>query len=110
MHELERDVERRLVRGVKALGGTAYKWVCPGNVGVPDRIVVWPGGQVDFIELKTETGVLSAMQKVQIHRLEILGCCVRVLKGSNAVTAYLLEAHDLPEDSRTSCDREVGKE
>lgn len=44
MHELERDVERRLVRGVKVLGGTAYKWVCPGTVGVPDRIVMWPGG------------------------------------------------------------------
>lgn len=107
MHELERDVERRLVRGVKALGGAAYKWVCPGHVGVPDRIVIRPGGQVDFIELKTETGVLSARQEIVIGQLVSLGCSVRVLRGSKAVTAYLLEAHDLPEDIRTPCDGEV---
>lgn len=93
MHELERDVERRLVRGVKALGGTAYKWVCPGTVGVPDRIVVWPGGRVDFIELKTETGVLSPRQKIVLDHLRSLGCNVRVLRGSDAVAAYLLDTH-----------------
>lgn len=93
MHELERNVERRLVRGVKALGGIAYKWVCPGTVGVPDRIVVWPGGRVDFIELKTETGVLSPRQKVVLDHLRSLGCNVRVLRGSDAVAAYLLDTH-----------------
>jgi len=33
----ESEIEARLVRGVKALGGVAYKFVSPGNVGVPDR-------------------------------------------------------------------------
>ena len=93
MRELERNVERRLVQGVKALGGTASKWVCPGTVGVPDRIVVWPGGRVDFIELKTETGVLSLRQKIVLNHLRRLGCNVRVLRGSDAVAAYLLDTH-----------------
>ena len=28
----ESDIERRLVQGVKKLGGKAYKFVSPGNV------------------------------------------------------------------------------
>lgn len=48
----ESDIERRLVQGVKKLGGRAYKFVSPGNVGVPDRLVVLPGGVVLFVEVK----------------------------------------------------------
>lgn len=55
----ESEIEARLVRGVKALGGVAYKFVSPGNVGVPDRLVVLPGGRVIFVELKAEGGRLS---------------------------------------------------
>ena len=58
----ESEIEARLVRGVKALGGVAYKFVSPGNVGVPDRVVVLPGGRVIFVELKAEGGRLSPMQ------------------------------------------------
>ena len=29
--------------GIRKLGGRAFKWVSPGNDGVPDRIVVLPG-------------------------------------------------------------------
>lgn len=32
-----------LVDGIRKLGGRAFKWVSPGNDGVPDRIVVLPG-------------------------------------------------------------------
>ena len=39
---LEKDIEKILVGEVKKLGGRAYKWVSPGNDGVPDRIVVFP--------------------------------------------------------------------
>ena len=44
---LEKDIERKLVAGVKRAGGKAYKFVSPGNVGVPDRIVIWPNGVED---------------------------------------------------------------
>ena len=40
---LEREIEKKLVDGVRKLGGRAYKFVSPGNDGVPDRIVVLPG-------------------------------------------------------------------
>lgn len=55
----ESDIERRLVQGVKKLGGRAYKFVSPGNVGVPDRLVVLPGGVVLFVEVKAPDGRLS---------------------------------------------------
>ena len=48
----ERDVERYLRERVKQLGGRAYKFVSPGNNGVPDRIVMLPGGKLFFVELK----------------------------------------------------------
>ena len=59
----ERDIEVLLRDGVKQLGGKAYKWVSPGNAGVPDRIVILPGGKVIFVELKQENGRLTRLQK-----------------------------------------------
>ena len=48
----EKDIEKILVEQVRKLGGRAYKWVSPGNDGVPDRIVIFPGRQPVFVELK----------------------------------------------------------
>ena len=70
---LEREAEKKLVDGVRRMGGRAYKFVSPGNDGVPDRIVVLPDTAPMFVELKTESGKLSSLQKVQITRLEKLG-------------------------------------
>ncbi len=60
----EKDIEKILVAEVRKLGGRAYKWVSPGNDGVPDRIVIFPGKTPVFVELKTDTGKLSALQAV----------------------------------------------
>lgn len=49
---LEKDIERHLRDGVKAMGGLCLKFVTPGFTGVPDRIVLMPGGRVAFVELK----------------------------------------------------------
>ncbi len=88
---LEREIEKKLVDGVRKLGGRAYKFVSPGNDGVPDRIVVLPGRSPKFIELKTETGRLSSLQNVQIKRLKDLGQDVRVLYGLEDVKRFLEE-------------------
>jgi len=47
----ERDIEQALVDAVESEGGICWKWVSPGRVGVPDRIVVLRG-RVVFVELK----------------------------------------------------------
>lgn len=77
----ERDIEKILVEEVKRAGGIAFKWVSPGNDGVPDRIVILPDKPVQFVELKTETGRLSGLQETQLERLLHLGQEVSVLYG-----------------------------
>ena len=49
MTQLERDIERALVGMIKRHDGLCLKWVCPGWAGVPDRIVLLPGGRVLFV-------------------------------------------------------------
>ena len=88
---LEREIEKKLVDGVRKLGGRAYKFVSPGNDGVPDRIVVLPDTAPMLVELKPESGTLSSLQKVQITRLEKLGQNVRVLYGLEDVKRFLEE-------------------
>lgn len=85
----EKEIEKVLVEQVKRMGGRAYKWVSPGNDGVPDRIVVLPGMQPIFVELKTETGRLSALQKIQNGWLRSMGQTVYVLFGLQGVNTFL---------------------
>lgn len=74
MTPLEKDIEKALRRMVGKHGGLCLKWVCPGFAGVPDRIVLLPGGKVIFVELKRpKGGVLSERQKVWAKRLIDLG-------------------------------------
>lgn len=86
---LEKDIEKILVAEVRKLGGRAYKWVSPGNDGVPDRIVVLPGMRPVFVELKSDTGKLSTLQSVQIKRLLDFGQDVRILRGVWEVKQFL---------------------
>ena len=87
--ELERDVEKKLLEGVRALGGKAIKWVAPGTAGVPDRIIIAPPGVVCFVEVKRNSGELSALQKKQIDYLRALGAKVYVLWGMSDVKRFL---------------------
>lgn len=64
MTELEKDIERKLRTLVARHGGLCLKWVCPGWAGVPDRIVLLPGGRIVFVELKRpKGGRLSKLQE-----------------------------------------------
>ncbi len=74
MTQLERDIERALVGMVKRHDGLCLKWVCPGWSGVPDRIILLPGGKVIFVELKRpKGGRFSKLQDWWRHRLIDMG-------------------------------------
>ena len=74
MTTLEKDIEAKLRRAVETAGGKCLKWVCPGWSGVPDRIVLLPGGRIIFVETKRpKGGVLSEMQKTWRRWLTELG-------------------------------------
>lgn len=88
---LEKEIERRLGSEVRKRGGLYYKFVSPGNPGVPDRIIITPWGRVVFVELKTDKGRLSARQIWQRERLQRCGAEVRVVKGWGAAQTLLEE-------------------
>ena len=90
----ERDVERWLCDQVKKLRGHAYKFVSPGCDGVPDRIIILPPGRVYFVELKTNKGKPSQIQKWQIKFLSDLGCDVRLIRGMDEARVFIEEVQD----------------
>lgn len=87
----EKEIEKKLREGIERLGGKAYKFISPGNRGVPDRIVALPGARIAFVELKTDKGELSGLQKVQTRKLTQMGFEVWILYGMDQVEAFLLE-------------------
>ena len=49
---LEKDIEKKLKKPIKAMGGLCLKFTTPGFTGVPDRLILLPGGHVLFAETK----------------------------------------------------------
>lgn len=74
--ESEKDTEAYLREEIKKLEGKAYKFVSPGQTGVPDRICILPGGRVFFVEVKSEGKKSTDKQRQQQERLRALGCTV----------------------------------
>lgn len=70
---LEKEIENYLTEKAKACGGLALKWVCPSWTGVPDRIVLLPGGRIGFVETKAPGKHLRPQQARWQERLISLG-------------------------------------
>lgn len=85
----EKDIESYLRDEVKALGGKAYKFVSPGNAGVPDRLVCLPGGRVLFVELKAPGKGATTLQKGQHRKLEKLGHEVFTIDSKSQVKHFI---------------------
>ena len=64
----EKNIESRLVAEVRRRGGLAPNFVSPGLNGVPDRLLLLPGGKFAFAELKAP-GPLQALRKRQLEKL-----------------------------------------
>lgn len=86
---LEREVEVYLVKQVEGRGGKAYKFVSPAHRGVADRVVVFPKGQVWFVEVKTETGRLSPLQEVFRREINRLGGNYMCVYGRAGVDQWM---------------------
>ena len=66
---MEKAIEQKLVQAVKAMGGMAPKFVSPGYDGMPDRIVLLPGGRIAFVEVKA---MGRKPRPLQLHRHRLL--------------------------------------
>ncbi len=81
----EKEIEDKFRKAVKRAGGKAYKFVSPGNDGVPDRLVVMPGGHMGFVEVKAPGKHLTPLQQARMRELRGLGCGVWVLDSLEGI-------------------------
>lgn len=93
MKKSESEIEAYLVKSVKDKKGICMKWTSPGNAGVPDRIVIFPGGDVYFVELKAEgkRENLSPLQRIFLNKLKKLNCNARVIASFKEVDKFIEE-------------------
>lgn len=67
--ESEKALERYLCEVTKAHGGLALKYFNPNATGYPDRILLFPDGEVLWVELKSKGKHPTALQSERIRRL-----------------------------------------
>lgn len=73
---LEKKVEQHLRDSVRALGGWCLKLVCPGFTGMPDRLILIPGGVMCFAETKRPGEKERQRQQFVQARLRKMGFTV----------------------------------
>ena len=87
----ERKIEKELVARVKAMGGIAPKFTSPGFDGMPDRLVLLPGGRMGFVELKAPGRKPRPLQLARHRLLRRLGFKVYVIDGIEQIDSVLEE-------------------
>lgn len=74
----ESYIESQSTKFAKANGWLSYKWVSPGNAGVPDRIFI-KAGRVVFVEFKAAGQKPRPLQVLHGNRLMSQGCEVHYI-------------------------------
>lgn len=86
----EKAVERYLVLECRSRGWICWKFSSPNKRGVPDRLVVSPGG-VFFVEVKGPTGRLTKLQNKTIEDLLRQRADVWVVRNREEVQSLIRE-------------------
>lgn len=73
---LEKDIEAKLKKGIDRLGGECYKFTSPGHAGVPDRLILLPGGTMAFAELKAPGKKERKLQRHVQDQIRAMGFAV----------------------------------
>jgi len=87
----EKTVEQKLRKAAKMMGGLAPKFVSPGYDGMPDRLVLLPGGRFAFVETKAPGKTLRPLQRRRKRQLEALGFKVYCLDDTSKIGELLDE-------------------
>lgn len=85
---LESELEKKFTFAVKRMGGLPLKFVSPNCRGVPDRLVLFPGGVITFAEIKRPGGKLRKLQEYRKKELENLGFRVWVIDSDVTVSCF----------------------
>lgn len=87
----EKIIERVLTVQAIKRGGVALKFVSPGMDGMPDRLVLMPGGRMAFVEVKTPGKKPRPLQESRHEKLRALGFRVYVLDSREQIGGILDE-------------------
>jgi len=87
----ERVIEKKLIRAVRQSGGLALKFVSPGVAGVPDRLLLFPGGRAAFAEVKAPGEKPRPLQVHRMKQLRELGFRVYVVDSEEKIGEMLSE-------------------
>lgn len=92
---LEKTIEGRLRDRIRKMGGLCLKLVTPGFTGIPDRLILLPGGVVRFAETKAPGKTERRRQEYVHGQLRHLGFVVYASVDSyakvDAIVAECLE-------------------
>lgn len=91
MVDSEKLVERTLVKLVKANGGMCIKLLCDQLSGLPDRMCLFPGHKIIFVELKTTGKKPRRIQVFMHNKLRALGFRVEVIDTVEGVNDFINE-------------------
>ena len=87
----ESIVEKKFAAEVKKRGGLAVKFVSPGFNGVPDRLVLFPGGRMAFVELKAPGETMWPLQQYRARQFAALGFRVYTVDHTEMIGGILDE-------------------
>ncbi len=85
----EKVVERKLVELVKMNGGMCIKLLCDQLIGLPDRMCLFPGHKMVFVELKTTGRKPKRIQMYMHNKLRALGFRVEVIDTVESVVNFV---------------------
>ena len=88
---LEKQIEKKLVDAIRQLGGMCPKFVSPGMDGMPDRLILMPGGRLVFAELKAPGKKPRPLQLHRHDQLRSLGFQVFVVDAPEQIEEVLRE-------------------
>ena len=89
--ESEEVLEAELRERCKALGWMCIKLTSQYQRGLPDRLILMPGGRVCFAEIKTTGKKPTALQRVTHERLRALGYRVEVVDTTERLDNLIVE-------------------
>ncbi len=90
----EKNIEKQLVKAVKAEGGMCPKLVSPGTDGMPDRMVLLPEARIGFVEVKAPGGKPRPLQERRHKQLRDLGFQVSVLDDPDQIPGIIKEVKE----------------
>lgn len=85
---MEKHTEKYLRIEIKKRGGWCIKLPAIFEAGLPDRIVLMPGGRIYFVEMKTKGKKPSPIQTVVHAKMAALGFQVHVLDCKQKVEDF----------------------